>query len=185
MTDLDRIRELFTERLRLRQWVDADRAPFAALNADPEVMRYFPAPLDEAASNAYVDRIREHFAEHGYGLWAVETRHDGRFIGYVGLWPVGFDADFTPAVEIGWRLASQAWGRGYAPEAAEAAAADGFERLGLHEIVSFTAVGNAPSRRVMEKLGMTRDSDEDFDHPKLPEGDPLRRHVLYRLAKPE
>ena len=177
--------ELLTDRLRLRQWVDADRAPFAALNADPEVMRYFPAPLDEGESNALVDRIARHISEHTFGLWAVETRDRQRFIGFVGLASATFDAPFNPSTEVGWRLARQAWGQGFATEAATAAIADGFDRLGLDEIVSFTAEINQPSRRVMERLGMQRDPTEDFDHPNVPVGDPLRRHVLYRLAKPD
>ena len=175
---------LRTERLVLRRWRDEDREPFAALAADAEVMRHYPAPLTRAESDAFVDRIEACFAERGYGLWAVDAGAQG-FVGYVGLWPAEFRAAFTPAVEVGWRLAAHAWGHGFAPEAARAAVADGFARMGLHEIVSFTTVGNLASRRVMEKIGMTRDPDDDFGHPNLPEGHPIRPHVLYRLPRSE
>lgn len=170
-----------TERLHLRRWRFFDRPPFAAMNADPEVMEHYPAPLSEDESDALVDRIRRHFDEHGYGLWALEVRGQGEFIGYTGLALQTFDAPFTPAVEVGWRLARSAWGKGYASEAARAAIADGFDRLGLDEIVSMTATTNVRSQRVMERLGMSRDEADDFDHPNVPVGHPLRRHVLYRL----
>ncbi|HUR77353.1 MAG TPA: GNAT family N-acetyltransferase [Acidimicrobiales bacterium] len=168
-----------TERLILRRWRDADRSPFAALNQDPEVMEHFVSPLTRAQSDDFVDRIEAHFDAHRWGLWAVEVVDSGAFIGYVGLWP----PNFMPAVEVGWRLCKESWGRGYATEAARAAIDDGFERLGLDEIVSFTAVANVRSRRVMQKLGMQRDPAEDFDHPNVAEGHPLRRHVLYRLRR--
>ncbi len=174
--------ELRTERLLLRRWSDADREPFAALNADPTVMEFFPAPLTGAESNALVDKIEAHFAKTGFGLWAVEDVASSDFVGFVGLWPATFAAPFTPAVEIGWRLAQRHWGRGLAPEAARAALADGFDRLGLDEIVSFTAAINTNSRRVMSKIGMVHDAAEDFDHPSVEPGDRLERHVLYRLA---
>lgn len=170
-------------RVALRGFTDADRPAFARMNADPEVTRYLLAPLTRAESDALVDRIRGHFERHGFGLWALEIPdHDGmRFAGFVGLMRPGFEAAFTPCVEIGWRLDRAAWGHGYATEGARLALAFGFERAGLDEIVSFTAVDNAPSRRVMERLGMTRSADEDFDHPRVPHGHPLRRHVLYRI----
>jgi len=174
--------ELRTERLKLRRWQERDRAPFAALNADPVVMEFFPTLLTRAESDAFVDRIEAAFEERGWGLWAVETP-DGTFAGYVGLWPAVFEADFTPAVEIGWRLAASCWGNGYAPEAACAALTFGFDELGLDEILSFTSVLNLKSQRVMQKIGMTTDPAEDFDHPNLLEGDRLRRHVLYRIAR--
>ena len=177
------MQELDTERLRLRRWRDGDRAPFAAMNADPEVMEHFVTPLTRAESDAFVDRIGRCFDERGYGLWVVEERATGAFCGYVGLWPAEFDAPFTPAVEVGWRLPRAAWGKGYATEAARAAVADGFERVGLDEIVSFTAVVNERSWRVMERLGMVRDAAGDFDHPNVPEGHPIRPHVLYRLPR--
>jgi ribosomal-protein-alanine N-acetyltransferase len=172
---------LETDRLVLRQWRPADRAPFAALNADPEVMRHFPAPLSRAESDAFADRLEADIARRGWGLWALETAADGAFIGFTGLQPVSFAAAFAPAVEIGWRLARSAWGHGYATEAARAAAGFAFAELGLDELVSFTAATNARSIAVMQRIGMTRDPAEDFDHVRVPEGSPLRRHVLYRL----
>jgi ribosomal-protein-alanine N-acetyltransferase len=173
--------ELRTERLRLRRWRDDDRDPFAALNVDPEVREHFPDLLTRAQSDDLVDRIEATFDREGYGLWAVEEAATGTFAGFAGLWPAVLDAPFAPAVEVGWRLARSHWGRGYATEAARAAVADGVERLGLEEIVSFTSVANQRSRRGMEKLGMTHDPADDFDHPAIPDG-PLRRHVLYRLS---
>jgi ribosomal-protein-alanine N-acetyltransferase len=178
-------RELRTERLRLRRWLRSDRDPFAVLNADPDVMEFYPAPLTRAQSDAMVQRIEAGFDRLEYGLWAVEVSATGTFVGYVGLAPATFEAHFTPAVEVGWRLDRSHWGHGYATEAAQAAVADGFERIGLAEIVSFTAVVNHRSERVMQKIGMTRDPGEDFDHPSLDRGHPLRRHLLYRLPKPE
>ena len=175
--------ELRTERLVLRRWQERDRAPFAAMNADPAVMEFFPALLTRAESDAFVDRIEAAFDERGWGLWAVEIP-DGRFAGYVGLWPAVFEADFTPAVEIGWRLVASAWGNGYAPEAARAALSFGFDEMGFDEIVSFTSVLNLKSQRVMQKIGMTTDPAEDFDHPNVPDGHRLKRHVLYRIARP-
>jgi len=174
---------LVTDRLVLRRWQPEDRDPFAALNADAETMRYFPTPLTRAASDELADRIEEGFAARGYGLWAVEVPGQVPFAGFVGLSPATFDAPFTPTVEIGWRLARSCWGRGYATEAARAGLEFGFDDLGLTEIVSFTTFGNQRSRAVMARLGMVRDPDGDFDHPALPVGHPLRRHVLYRLAR--
>jgi ribosomal-protein-alanine N-acetyltransferase len=170
--------ELRTERLLLRGWGPGDREPFAALNADPEVMRFFPAPLNRAESDAFVDRMAVGFERDGFGLWAMAV--DGRFIGFTGLQRVSFEARFTPAVEIGWRLARSAWGRGYATEAARAALAFAFDTAGLDEVVSFTAVQNLRSQAVMRRLGMTTDPIDDFDHPRLEPGHPLRGHVLYR-----
>jgi RimJ/RimL family protein N-acetyltransferase len=172
-----------TQRLMLRRWRPSDLAPFAALNADARVMRHFPATLSRAESDAYAERIEAHFAEKGFGLWAVEVPGEAPFIGFVGLSVPHFEAPFTPCVEVGWRLAAEHWGRGYAPEAARAALAFGFDTLALREILSFTAAVNEPSRRVMEKLGMTHDPADDFDHPALPAGHDLRRHVLYRIAR--
>ena len=176
--------ELATDRLVLRRWRESDLAPFAALNSDPVVMEHYPSPLSRAESDAMVARIEAHFAAHDFGLFAVEVRDTGEFIGYVGLWPTDFDAAFTPTVEVGWRLARSAWGHGFATEAARAAVVDGFERLGLDEIVSFTAQVNVRSWCVMERLGMRHDPADDFDHPKLPPGHRLERHVLYRLRRP-
>ncbi|MDQ1512402.1 MAG: hypothetical protein QOC59_244 [Microbacteriaceae bacterium] len=170
-----------TARLLLRQWRQSDREAFAALNADPEVMRHFPAPLHRAESDAFADRAAAHIGETGWGLWALEERATGRFLGFTGLAAPRFAAHFTPAVEVGWRLARSAWGHGYATEAARAAVAFGFTELGLEQIVSFTVPANVRSRAVMERLGMTHDESDDFDHPALAEDSPLRRHVLYRL----
>ena len=175
--------EIRTDRLRLRRWLPTDRVPFAALNADPRVAEHLPGPLSRAASDALAARIEAHFSEHGFGLWAVEIENITPFAGFIGLSVPGFAAHFTPCVEIGWRMASQYWRFGYATEGARAALAYGFETLGLDEIVSFTVTANLPSRRVMEKLGMSHRSADDFDHPALPEGSPLRRHILYRISR--
>ncbi len=172
-----------TPRLVLRPRRQADLAPFAALNADPRVMEFFPGCLSAAESDALALRIVEHFAAHGFGLWAVEVAGGTPFIGFVGLSVPRYETPFTPCVEIGWRLAASHWGRGYASEAARGALACGFDHLGLAEIVSFTTEANARSRRVMERLGMRRDPADDFDHPLLAADHPLRRHVLYRLSK--
>lgn len=174
------IPELGTERLRLRAWQEADREPFAALNSDPVVMEYFPEPLDRARSDALIERLGAGFARNGFGLWALEVRDTGEFIGFAGLAVPSFEAHFTPAVEVGWRLARGAWGNGYATEAGRAALDFGFERAGLEEIVSLTTVANRRSRAVMERLGMARDPRDDFDHPDLAGDDSLRPHVLYR-----
>ena len=172
-----------TERLLLREWLASDREPFAALNADPEVAQHLTRPLDRAASDELVDRIQARWATDGHGLWAVERLDDGSFIGFIGLAAPHFEAHFTPAVEVGWRLARSAWGHGFATEGARAALEWGFETLGLPEIVSFTIPANRRSRAVMERLGMTRDPVGDFDHPNLPPGHPIRPHVLYRLRR--
>jgi len=181
MTERDEV--LRTERLILRRWRAADRALFAKINADPKVMEYFPAPLSPAESDALVDRIESHFVKRGFGPSAAELKESGAFIGFIGLSVPRFEAAFTPCVEIGWRLAAEHWGRGLATEGARAALEYGFAELGLKEIVSFTTARNVRSRRVMEKLGMTYDAADDFDYPSLPEGHPLRRHVLYRLRR--
>jgi 3-dehydroquinate dehydratase / shikimate dehydrogenase len=172
--------KLRTERLLLRPWREGDRDAFAALNADPRVMEWFPATLTRARSDAVADAIEARLGDQGWGLWAVELPGVADFIGFIGLNPADEELG-RPAVEVGWRLAAEHWGRGYAPEGAIAALRHGFEALGLEEIVSFTAVGNLKSRRVMEKIGMTHDGADDFDHPRIAEGSPLRRHVLYRV----
>lgn len=172
--------ELRTGRLLLRRWRPEDREVFSAINADPRVMEYLPARLTREESDALADRIEAHFAEKGFGLWAVEVVGGPRFIGGVGLLTVSFEAQFTPNVEIGWRLAADQWGNGYATEAATAALEYGFGCLGLDEVVSFTVPANIRSRAVMERIGMMRDPAGDFDHPSLPGDSPLRRHVLYR-----
>lgn len=174
---------LRTDRLVLRHWREEDRDPWAALNADPEVRHHFPNVLDRAGSDAEFDRHAERLERRGWGLWAVEVVRGESFIGFIGLSEALFEAPFNPSVEIGWRLARSAWGRGYAPEGARAVVDHAFGELGLDELLSFTAVGNAPSRRVMEKIGMTHDPAEDFDHPNVAEGHPVRRHVLYRLSR--
>ena len=175
---------LETERLRLRAWEPGDREGFAQINADPGVMEFFPKCLTREESDAMVDRIESHFRAKGFGLYAAELRNDARFIGYVGLHTPTFEAHFMPCVEIGWRLASDVWGKGLATEGALAVVQHAFENLGLDQVVSFTASANRRSIRVMEKIGMTRDAGGDFEHPNLPVGHPLRHHVLYRLRKP-
>lgn len=175
--------ELRTSRLVLRQWREADLEPFAALNADSEVMRHSPAPLTRGQSDALAEHARAVIAARGWGLWALELVQRATFIGFVGLAEPRFEAHFTPTVEVGWRLAREHWGNGYATEGARAALGFGFEELGLDEIVSFTAVANERSRRVMQRLGMTHDAADDFDHPLLADGHPLQPHVLYRLRR--
>jgi RimJ/RimL family protein N-acetyltransferase len=173
--------EIATQRLVLRQWKDEDYAPFAALNADPRVMEFFPTLLDRETSNAMADRCRSLIDERGWGLWAVEVRETGRFIGFVGLHVPAAKLPFAPCVEIAWRLEFSAWGHGFATKAARAALEFGFGELWLDEIVAFTFVGNRRSRAVMERLDMVESSE--FLHPDLPLGSPLRQHVLYRLAR--
>lgn len=173
---------LETGRLILRNWLKEDFAPFAAMNADPQVMEFFPACLSRTESDSLARRISARLQERGWGLYAVESKATGDFLGFTGLSVPGFAAPFTPCVEIGWRLARAAWGQGLATEAAQAVAHFAFSGLALPELVSFTSVGNFRSRRVMEKLGMTHAPEDDFDHPGIPEGHPLRRHVLYRLG---
>jgi RimJ/RimL family protein N-acetyltransferase len=172
-----------TSRLLLRRWRKADREPFAALNADPEVQRYLGDPMTRGASDEYVDAIEAHWDLHGWGLWAVEVPDVAAMIGSIGLWPANIPGE--PMVEVGWRLARDHWHRGYATEGAREALRVGFEDLGLHEIVSFTAAVNRPSISVMERLGMTRDAADDFDHPRVdPVAHPdLVPHVLYRWAR--
>ncbi len=177
-------RELRTERLRLRRWTAADRAPFAALNADPEVMENLLGPLSRAESDAMVDRIEAHFEARGFGFWAVEIPGVTEHAGFVGLGVPRFEAAFTPCVEIGWRLARAHWGVGYATEGARAALAFGFGPLGLREIVALTVPANRRSQQVMERIGMRRDLEGDFDHPAVPQGHRLQRHVLYRIGAP-
>jgi ribosomal-protein-alanine N-acetyltransferase len=176
---------LQTERLILRRWRDEDREPFAELNADPRVMAHFLRPLTREESDGFAERIEVRFDELGYGLWAVERRSDGRFLGFTGLALQTFEAPFTPCTEIGWRLARFAWGQGYATEAALEALRYGFEEAELEEIFSFTSVGNTASRHVMEKIGLHHDPTDDFEYPNLPPGHPLRPHVLYRLRREE
>src|ERR1043165_1050093 len=161
---------LQTERLLLRRWRAEDREPFARMNADPEVMRYMLRPLTAEESDAFIVRAERQFNGHGFGLWAVKVPAVAPFIGYVGLSIPSFAAHFTPAVEVGWRLDQPYWGNGYATEAARDAVADGFGRIGLEEIVSFTVPINLRSIAVMERLGMTRDPHHDFEPPNVPPG---------------
>src|SRR5262249_24407065 len=161
-----------------RSFRDTDLEGLAALCADPEVMRYFPETLDRAAASALGERIKAHFDRHGFGPWSVEIKGETAYAGFVGLMVPTFDAHFTPCVEVGWRLAQRHWGQGYATEGAHVALAHGFGVLGRDEIVSMTVPANRRSRAVMERLGMRRDPADDFDHPNLPEGHMLRRHVL-------
>ncbi|GEM_PF-818120 len=171
---------LDTERLRLRRWTDADRAPFAEMNADAAVMEFFPAPLDRAGSDAMVDRIQATFEREGWGLWATEERSTGAFLGFVGLNPVPPELPPAPAVEIGWRLCRAGWGRGLATEAAREVLRDAFERVGLDAIVSFTSEINVRSRGVMRAIGLWHDANGTFENERVPEG-PLRTHLLHRL----
>ncbi|MDF1794514.1 MAG: GNAT family N-acetyltransferase [Thalassobaculaceae bacterium] len=174
-----------TDRLILRPWRDEDLALFAALNADPEVMAYFPAPLSREESDALAKRARTGIETDGYGWYAVQVKGGPDFIGMVGLNVPYYGADLPvwPCTEVGWRLSKAAWGRGYASEAATAALDFAFKTLGLDEVVSFTAVQNTRSQAVMRRIGMTRDETCDFDHPLLPEGHRLLRHVLYRVSR--
>jgi RimJ/RimL family protein N-acetyltransferase len=174
---------LTTSRLLLRQWTRSDREPFAELNADPRVMKFLPACLSATESDALADRIENHFGDHGFGPFAAELRATCTFIGFIGLSIPQFAAKFTPCVEIGWRLSADQWNQGLATEGAQAVARHAFESLNLDEIVSFTVPANLASMRVMDKIAMTRNPADDFDHPAIEPGHPLRRHVLYRLAR--
>jgi RimJ/RimL family protein N-acetyltransferase len=172
-----------TERLLLRGWLPSDKEPFAALNADPHVMKHFPKTLSREESDSFIERVQTSFDRNGFGFWAVEVPTIAPFIGFVGLAIPRFEAHFTPCVEIGWRIAAEYWNRGYATEAAWEVLKFGFEVLQLKEIVAFTVPANLASRRVMEKLGMMHNEADDFDHPLVPSGHPLKRHVLYRLTR--
>ncbi len=174
---------LRTARLVLRRWRPDDRAPFATLNADAETMAFFEHPLSRTQSDTLIDHYEACFEQHGYGTWAV-TDGRGALVGAVGLLAVGTELPCGPTVEAGWRLDRRRWGHGYATEAAGAALGHAFDRLGLDEVVAFTAVGNVRSRAVMERLGMTRDPAEDFVHPRVTPGHPLAPHVLYRARRP-
>ena len=175
---------LETERLLLRRWQDSDREPFAALNADPRVMEFLPGCLTREESDQLIDSIESHFDNRGFGLFATEHKAEHSLIGFIGLHVATFQAHFTPCVEIGWRIAAPYWGKGLATEGSREVIRFAFEWLRLESLVSFTVPENVASRRLMEKLGMTHDPAEDFDHPRLPPGHRLRRHVLYRLKNP-
>lgn len=172
-----------TERLILRPWRGEDREPFFRVTSDPRVMEFFVSTLTRAESDALVERCEAHYREHGFTFFAAELRESSELIGFIGLAHTPFEAHFTPCVEIGWRLGHEFWNRGLATEGARAALEYGFKQLGLTEIVAFTVPANRRSRRVMDKLGMTRSPADDFDHPRVPEGSPLRRHVLYRVRR--
>jgi RimJ/RimL family protein N-acetyltransferase len=174
---------LSTPRLSLRQWRASDREPFARLNADPAVMEFLAGCLDRTESDRLAQTAEAEIALQGWGFWAAELRASGTFIGFVGLRAPSFEAPFTPCIEIGWRLERASWGKGFATEAGLVCLRFAFETLELPEVVSFTVPQNRRSRAVMERLGMLRDADGDFDHPRLPDGNPLRRHVLYRLRQ--
>ena len=174
---------LSTPRLLLRPWRDEDGDAFAAMFDDPAVMEFLLPAKDRAAIDAIVGRVRAHFDTYGFGWWAAELQSTGTFIGFIGLSHVPFEAPFTPAVEVGWRLASAYWGQGYATEGAKASLDAGFTQHGLDEIVSITVAANHRSWRVMQRIGMKRGPADDFDHPRVPEGHPLRRHQLYRISR--
>ncbi|WP_240611965.1 GNAT family N-acetyltransferase [Planococcus halotolerans] len=172
-----------SERLGFRRWKSDDRGAFARMNADPQVMEYFPNMLTQIESDKLIERFEQHTEEKGFGIWAVERKEDRVFIGFIGLLEVGFDAGFQGAVEIGWRLDNKFWKRGYATEGAKSCLDYAFGVLGMNEIVSFTATLNHPSETVMQRIGMKKAGE--FDHPKLEEGSPLKRHVLYKITAAE
>lgn len=177
--------QLQTPRLSLRMWREDDLEPFAALNADPDVMEHFPSAMTEADTAKMITWIEDHFHKYGFGLWAVEHKDSGKLVGFTGLAVPSFEAEFMPSVEVGWRLGKEHWGNGYATEAARAALEYGFSEANLEHIVSFTIPANTRSTRVMERLGMTHDPADDFDHPAMSAGSPLQRHVLYRMSATE
>ena len=177
------VADIETRRLLLRRWRPSDLQPFAKMNADPQVMEFFPNPLSKGDSDALAARVRQHFENHGFGLWAVEVPKVTAFAGFIGLSTTRFEAHFTPCTEIGWRLAAEYWGRGFATEGARAVLDFAFGTIHLAEVVSMTAKCNHRSRRVMERIGMTSTSDDDFPHPLIPQGHRLSHHVLYRARR--
>ncbi|MDN3504599.1 MAG: GNAT family N-acetyltransferase [Rhabdochlamydiaceae bacterium] len=172
--------QITTNRLELSQWQKQDLEPFAKLNSDPKVMQFFPSTLNREQSDQLVDKIKAHFDKYGYGLWSTSLKETGEFIGFIGLLQVGFEAHFTPAIEIGWRLDHKFWGKGYATEGASVVIDYAFNTLKISEIVSFTSQLNLPSIRLMKRLGMTHDNKDDFDHPRLDSTHRLCRHCLFR-----
>lgn len=174
---------LTTDRLILRQWQADDRTPFAEMNADPEVMRFFDKVRTRTESDATVDRLEDHINQHGFGFWAAELQETGEFVGFIGIESTSPDLSFSPAVEIGWRIDKRLWGKGLAPEGARVCLVYAFSKLQLDEVVSFTADSNTPSMRVMEKIGMKRDKSADFEHPAIQAGHPIRPHVFYRIGR--
>ena len=171
-----------TARLKLRQWRDSDRQPFAEMNADPRVMEYFSGMLDRAQSDALADRIQSLIKERGWGFWALERKSDEMFLGFIGIHSPSSKLPCSPCIEIGWRLAYPYWGRGYATEAGRMALQTGFKQLGFDQIVSFTALRNHRSRALMQRLGMV-DTGENFMHPDVPEDSGLKEHCLYRMSR--
>ena len=174
---------LETDRLILRTWVDEDLESMLAINQDPQVMEYFPSLQDLDMTKNFIDKVNAHFKNHGYSLYAAARKDTNEFIGFIGLLIADFESHFTPATEIGWRLSSNHWGQGFATEGAKAVLDYAFRKLKIPEIVSFTAAGNAQSIRVMRKIGLQHNKTDDFDHPKLDDTSPLKRHVLYRLSR--
>lgn len=170
-----------SDRLGFRMWEESDKEPFAKMNANEEVMKYFPKVLESKESDEFVHRIREHFKQNGYGLWVVEIKDTKEFIGFIGFLIATFEAEFTPCVEIGWRLDNKYWNKGYATEGARACLEYGFNELNLERVYSFTAVINEPSQNVMNKIGLKKIGE--FLHPKVEEGSPLKHHVLYKIDK--
>jgi len=173
-----------SDRLGFREWTEADKAPFGKMNANEEVMKFFPKLMTQTESDSLVQRINQHFDNNGFGLWAVEVKETNEFIGFIGFLTISFEDFFTPGVEIGWRLDNAFWNKGYATEGAQACLKYGFEILDLSEIYSFTALSNQPSINVMKKIGLKK-QDKTFEHPKVEVGSPLREHVLYRMGKDE
>jgi RimJ/RimL family protein N-acetyltransferase len=176
---------LTTARLELRPWRDSDREPFAALNADPEVMRFMPERLERAASDALLDAVQQGLAARGWGVWALARRDGGEFLGYVGLSRVTFSVPFAPCLEVLWRLKRSSWGHGYATEGTRRCLEYAFGTLAAEELYAFTVPANLRSRAVMERLGMCHLPAGDFEHPRLPPAHPLRPHVLYRISREE
>jgi len=170
-----------TARLVLREWRDDDADPLARLHESAEMMRYLGGPMSRAACDEMLTRLRTHWETRGFGAWAVE--HEGRLAGMVGIIVPRWESRFMPCVEILWRLDPALWGRGLVTEAARASLRDGFEEHGFDEVLAFTVPKNERSWRVMERLGMTRNPDDDFDHPLVPDGDPQRRHICYRIKR--
>jgi RimJ/RimL family protein N-acetyltransferase len=174
--------QIRTERLVLRRWREEDLEPFRAMNADPEVTRFFPGTLAAEQSDRTAHRLRDYADTPGLGAWAVEIPGKAPFIGFAGCWPTRPELPFAPAIEIGWRIAKPYWGRGFAPEAARASLADAFERAGVDQVLAYATHANEPSLQVMRKIGMTYSPGEDFGHPMFEEGHPLQRHVVYRIT---
>ena len=183
MSEPRRFDTIKTDRLLMRRWKNSDREPFAALNGDPDTLRFFPDTLDREASDAFVDRIEARFDEQGYGLWALEIADSAEFIGYTGLSPMAAGVPGAGGTEIQWRLVKHAWQHGYATEAAKAALVVAFDGVGLEEIWSMTAVLNEPSQAVMRRIGLIEVAR--FEHPRIPDGHPLRPHVTYHLTRPQ